>query len=54
MAGAQVVDSQQVSGTVTDPTGASVPGATVMVTNTSTGLNRSVQSNPAGNYVSQF
>jgi hypothetical protein len=51
VAGAQAVDSQQINGTVTDPSGASVPGATVTVTNDSTGLSRTVQSNASGNYV---
>jgi hypothetical protein len=48
---AQAVDSQQISGTVTDPTGAAVPGAEVTVTNAATGLTRSVQSNGDGFYV---
>jgi hypothetical protein len=51
MAAAQAVNSQQISGTVTDPTGAAIAGATVTVTNTATGLSRTVQSNAAGNYV---
>jgi hypothetical protein len=48
---AQAVDSQQISGTVTDPTGAAVAGAQVTVTNAATGLTRSVQSNGDGFYV---
>lgn len=51
LAAGQAVDSQQISGTVTDPSGASVPGASVTVTNNATGLSRTVQSNAAGNYV---
>jgi hypothetical protein len=51
MALAQAVDSQQISGTVTDPTGAAVPGAEIVVTNTATGLSRTVQTNGEGNYV---
>ena len=37
-------------GSVTDPTGASIPGAIVAVTHTSTGTERSVQSNEVGQY----
>jgi hypothetical protein len=47
----QAVDSQQISGTVTDPTGAVVPNATVTVTDTGTGFTRVVQTNADGNYV---
>lgn len=47
----QAVDSQQISGIVTDVTGAALPGAEVLVTNTSTDLRRSVQTNSDGNYV---
>ncbi len=38
-------------GTVTDSTGASVPGATVTVTEVQTGISRSVTTNASGNYV---
>ena len=37
-------------GTVTDPTGSAVPGAKVDVTNTDTGLVRSLTTNATGNY----
>jgi hypothetical protein len=37
-------------GTVTDSTGAVVPGATVTITNTATNDKRTVQSNPAGDF----
>ena len=47
----QAVDSQQISGTVTDSTGAVVPNATVTVTNTATGFTRAAQTNADGNYV---
>ena len=47
----QAVDSQQITGTVTDPTGAAVPGAAIVVTNTATGLSRAVTSNGDGNYI---
>ena len=48
---AQSVDKQQISGTVTDPTGAAVPNATIVVTNTATAATRTVTSNASGNYV---
>jgi len=38
-------------GTVTDPTGAAVPGASIAITNTETGLVSQFQSNTAGEYV---
>jgi len=40
-----------VVGTVTDPTGAVVPGVTVVVTNTQTGQTREGMTDAAGNYV---
>jgi hypothetical protein len=48
---AQAVDSQQISGSVTDSTGAVVANATVIVTNTATGFTRTAQTNADGNYV---
>ncbi len=53
-AGAQVVFGQatgSISGTVTDPTGSVVPGATVTVTAPATGLTRSSTTNDAGAYI---
>lgn len=47
----QSVDSQQISGSVTDPTGAIVPNTAVTVTNTGTGLTRVAKSNDDGNYI---
>lgn len=47
----QVVDSQQISGIVLDPSGAAVPRAEIAVINEATGLSRSVKSNDNGNYV---
>lgn len=38
-------------GTVTDASGAIVPGATITITNTATHVSRVVQSNTAGNYI---
>jgi hypothetical protein len=47
----QAVDSQQIFGTVSDPTGAAVPNADIVVTNEATGLARTLKSNSNGNYV---
>src|SRR3982750_3163621 len=41
----------RISGTVTDPTGAAVPGATVTFTNTETQNKRTVEADPNGYYV---
>ncbi len=43
--------SQQISGTVTDASGAALANATVTVTNTETGLSRTIKTNASGNYV---
>jgi hypothetical protein len=42
---------QQISGTVSDSTGAAVPNATVTVTNQGTGASRTTTANPEGYYV---
>ena len=47
MARAQLV-SGNITGTVTDPQGARVPGARVHITNQSTGLSQDVVTNEAG------
>src|SRR4029453_11093121 len=39
-----------ISGTVTDPSGAALPGATVQVKNVSTGVIRTVTTNECGRY----
>src|SRR5262245_61174170 len=39
-----------ISGTVTDPSGATLPGATVQVRNVSTGVIRTVTTNEVGRY----
>ena len=44
----------EINGTVTDPTGAIVAGATVTVTNAATNVGRSVQTNASGNYTTPF
>jgi hypothetical protein len=47
---AQTVDSQLITGVVTDPSGAAVPQAEVTVTNQATRANHVVLSNESGNY----
>ena len=49
-AGAQSISTAQLSGVVTDPSGAVVPGATVTVTDASRGFSRTVVSDGAGGY----
>jgi hypothetical protein len=51
LANAQSASTAQISGTVVDPQGAVVPGATVTATNTATGVPRSVNTTSTGNYV---
>ena len=51
---AQTAGSGTVTGTVTDPSGASVPGATVTVHNSDTGSDRTAQSSEAGLYSATF
>ncbi len=46
----QALDSQQITGIVTDPTGAAVPGAQVVVTNTATKLSKAAMTNNDGLY----
>jgi hypothetical protein len=46
-----VAQEAAIVGTVTDPTGAAVPNATVAVTNTDTGVARSLPTNSDGQYV---
>jgi hypothetical protein len=47
---AQSGNSAPVQGTVTDPTGAVIPGATVHLSNAVSGLDRTVTTNPAGEF----
>lgn len=47
---AQSMDRQQITGTVTDPTGAAVPDADIVVSNEATGASRTVKSNADGNF----
>lgn len=51
---AQVSGSGTITGTITDPSGAAVPAASVVVRNTATGIERKLESNEAGNYVAAF
>jgi hypothetical protein len=51
---AQTTGAGNISGTVTDPTGGVVPGATVLVKNTSTGTELPLATNEAGIYVAPF
>jgi len=44
----------EINGTVSDPTGAVIAGATVTVTNTATNIARNVQTNASGNYTVPF
>ena len=48
---AQAIASSQISGVVEDATGAAIPGATVKVTQTSTGLTRTATTGAEGSYV---
>ena len=51
---AQTSGNGNIDGTVTDPSGAAVPGATVLVTNTDTGVSRTLTTNSAGIYTANF
>jgi hypothetical protein len=50
----QLAGSGSITGTVTDPSGSSVPGTTVTVRNTDTGIDRRIDTNEAGIYVAPF
>jgi hypothetical protein len=51
---AQTSGNGNITGTVTDPSGAAVPGATVVVTDTDTGVSRTLTTNGAGIYTANF
>lgn len=51
---AQTSGNGNIVGTVTDPSGAAVPGAAVVVTNTDTGVSRSLTTNGDGLYTANF
>ena len=54
VSGASAQTFGEITGTITDPTGASVRGATVAVRNTSTNQTRTVTTNEAGNWTVPF
>ncbi|MGD0772678.1 MAG: carboxypeptidase regulatory-like domain-containing protein [Candidatus Solibacter sp.] len=51
---AQLAGSATITGALRDPSGAFVPGATVTIRNTNTGIERRIESNDAGIYVAPF
>jgi hypothetical protein len=51
---AQTSGNGNIVGSVTDPSGAAVPGATVVVTNTDTGVSRTLTANGDGLYTANF
>jgi hypothetical protein len=51
---AQTSGNGNIVGTVTDPSGAAVPNATVVVTNTDTGVSRTLTTNGDGLYTANF
>jgi outer membrane receptor protein involved in Fe transport len=51
---AQLAGSATITGTVRDPSGSSVPGASVTIHNTDTGIDRKIDTNEAGLYVAPF
>src|SRR5579863_3573370 len=50
LASAQTGNAGAVHGTVTDPSGAVIPGATVHLTNAVSGLDRTATTDPTGNF----
>ena len=51
---AQTSGAGTITGEVRDPSGASVPGAAIVLHNTDTGVDRTLQSNDSGIYVVTF
>src|SRR5664279_1665902 len=51
---AQTTGAGTISGTITDPSGAVIPAASVAVRNTATEAERSLTTNDAGIFVAQF
>ena len=51
---AQTAGSGTINGTVTDPSGSSIPGAAVLIHDADTGLDRPIQTNDAGIYSAAF
>src|SRR5580704_19102502 len=54
MASAQTAGAGTITGTLTDQSGAAVPGAVVVVRNTDTGIDRTTTSNDSGIYIATF
>ena len=52
-ASAQAVSTAQINGTAKDQSGAGLPGVTITVTQTDTGLTRTAVSDEAGSYILQ-
>jgi len=50
VAGAQTTTSGDIAGSVTDPTGAAIPGATVTILNIGNGVSHTITSNSGGSY----
>jgi hypothetical protein len=50
VAAAAFAETAQIAGTVTDPSGSAIPGASIAVTNPQTGVRRTVSTNQEGNY----
>ena len=48
------VSTAPLKGTVTDPSGASIPNAAVTLTNTATGVGTTIQTNSGGGYIFEF
>jgi hypothetical protein len=48
--GVAQLDTGTISGTVTDPSGAAVPGAAITIRNVETGITRTSETNAAGRY----
>src|SRR5208283_537796 len=50
----QLAGSATITGTLTDPSGAFVPGASVTIRNTDTAIERKIESNEVGLYSAPF
>jgi hypothetical protein len=50
----QTAGTGTITGVVTDTSGAAIPNATVVITNTDTGVSRSIQTNSDGSYTATF
>src|ERR1700677_4374941 len=50
----QTAGTGTITGTVTDSSGAVIPNATVVITNTDTGVARTIQTNSDGSYTATF